>query len=171
MQIRRAESGDAKGMAKVHVDSWRTTYKEIVPQHFLDGMSYSERENRWSRQIMKQEVFVAENEKGTIVGFAAGGKERSGAYLEYDGELYAIYLLEEVQGQGIGKALVKQVAQSLLDRGYHSMLVLVLAENSARYFYETLGAVQIHTELETIAGERYEEVVYGWKSIKRLNEK
>lgn len=114
---------------------------------------------------------MAENEKGTIVGFAAGGKERSGAYLVYDGELYAIYLLEEVQGQGIGKALVKQVAQSLLDRGYHSMLVLVLAENSARYFYETLGAVQIHTELETIAGERYEEVVYGWKSIKRLNEK
>ncbi|WP_311195647.1 hypothetical protein [Planococcus sp. 107-1] len=64
MQIRRAESGDAKGMAKVHVDSWRTTYKEIVPQHFLDGMSYSERENRWSRQIMKQEVLWQKTKKG-----------------------------------------------------------------------------------------------------------
>ncbi|GKW44454.1 GNAT family N-acetyltransferase [Planococcus sp. NCCP-2050] len=170
MQIRRAESGDAKGMARVHVDSWRTTYKEIVHQRFLDSMSYSERENRWSRQIMDQEVFVAENEEGTIVGFAAGGKERSGAYPDFDGELYAIYLLEEVQGQGIGKALVKRVAHSLLKKGYNSMLVLVLAKNRSRYFYESLGAVQIHTEVETIGGERYEEAVYGWKSIKCINE-
>lgn len=170
MRIRRAELGDAKGMAKVHVDSWRTTYKEIVHQSFLDSLSYSERETRWSKQITDQEVFVAENEQGEIVGFAAGGKERSGTYPDYDGELYAIYLLKEVQGQGIGKALVKRVAHSMLEKGYNSMLVLVLAENRSRYFYETLGAVQIHTEVETIAGERYEEAVYGWKSIKWVNE-
>ncbi|GHH98705.1 hypothetical protein AM1BK_22480 [Neobacillus kokaensis] len=31
------------------------------------------------------------NNEGEIVGFSSGGKERSGKYNGFDGELYAIY--------------------------------------------------------------------------------
>lgn len=35
MKIRIATIEDAYAIAKVHVDSWKTTYKGIIPDHFL----------------------------------------------------------------------------------------------------------------------------------------
>lgn len=40
MQFRQATSQDAKRIAKVHVDSWRTTYQGIIPDSYLDGLTY-----------------------------------------------------------------------------------------------------------------------------------
>ena len=34
MKIRQANIEDAQGIGKVHVDSWRTTYKGILPDDF-----------------------------------------------------------------------------------------------------------------------------------------
>lgn len=36
MKIRKAYLNDALGVAKVQVDSWKTTYKNIVPEAYLD---------------------------------------------------------------------------------------------------------------------------------------
>jgi ribosomal protein S18 acetylase RimI-like enzyme len=52
-------------------------------------------------------VFVAENLDRNIVGFVAGGAERSGRFPGVSAELYAIYLLPEVRRRGIGTRLVK----------------------------------------------------------------
>jgi len=43
MIIRKAKLDDATGIAKVHVDSWRTTYKGIIPDDFLNNLSYEQR--------------------------------------------------------------------------------------------------------------------------------
>lgn len=84
MMIRKARSEDAKGIAKVHIDSWRTTYRGIVPDTYLKALHYEEKEEIWKRAILTGSVFIAENEEGQIVGFANGGKERSGQYSGYD---------------------------------------------------------------------------------------
>nr|CDQ32556.1 hypothetical protein BN993_01973 [Virgibacillus halodenitrificans] len=36
MEIRKANLIDALGVAKVQVDSWKTTYKNIIPEAYLD---------------------------------------------------------------------------------------------------------------------------------------
>ncbi|MEM5594184.1 hypothetical protein AAHH67_24905 [Niallia circulans] len=100
MIIRKAKDEDAKRIAKVHVDSWRTTYKGIVPDLFLERLNYEEREEIWKKAIPTGSVFVAENETGEIIGFANGGKERSGQYPGYVGELYAIYLWKPFKDKG-----------------------------------------------------------------------
>jgi hypothetical protein len=41
--IRRAEPRDAAGIAHVHVASWRTTYRGIVPDSYLDALDEPER--------------------------------------------------------------------------------------------------------------------------------
>lgn len=133
MTIRKATEDDAKGMAKVHVDTWRTTYTGIVPDEYLNNLSYQERENMWRQAIPHGGVYVAEVD-GKVVGFANGGKERSGNYPDYGSELYAIYILKEYQGQGIGEKLVLSVAKNLVDQGYTSMLVLVLEDNPSKHF-------------------------------------
>lgn len=43
MLIRKATYDDIKGMAKVNVDSWRTTYKNIIP----DWIGYTKLDNNY----------------------------------------------------------------------------------------------------------------------------
>ena len=164
MRIREAEIVDAEAIARVHVDSWRTTYKGIVPESFLQQLSYEQRAENWRRGIGKNAIYVAEDERGKIVGFATGGKERTGNY-DADGELYAIYLLNEVQGQGIGKKLTQILAQNLKDQGFTSMLVWVLDRNSSKQFYESLGGQPIDEAMIEIGGEEFKEIAYYWDNI------
>ncbi|MEI2404675.1 GNAT family N-acetyltransferase [Niallia taxi] len=119
----------------------------------------------WKVNIPNGNVYVAENTKGKIVGFACGGKERSGEFAGYDGELYAIYILEKYQGQGIGRKLTEAVKHHLREIGLTSMVILVLEGNKAYQFYEALGGKKIGILEDTIADKVVNELVYGWAEI------
>ncbi|GAE36213.1 GNAT family N-acetyltransferase [Halalkalibacter akibai] len=168
LKIRKAVIADAKGIGKVHVDSWKTTYENIVPAEFLSNLTYESREKVWINEIPKGGVYVAENSVGEIVGFSSGGKERSGKYKGFDGELYAIYILKKYQGKGIGKALVQPIINEITGMGLNSMLVLVLKDNSSRLFYEALGGKKLDEVEIKIAGKRLSEYVYGWRDVREF---
>lgn len=165
MRVREAKISDATGIALVHVESWRTTYKSILPKEFLMNLSYKRREQFWETSIPEGNVFVAENDEGKIVGFASGGIERGGKYEGYKGELTSIYILKEYQGRGIGKQLLKAVIKGIVKLGINTMLVLVLEDNNSKLFYEATGGKKIgEVEIE-IAGKKLNELVYGWDNI------
>lgn len=44
MSIRPAIIEDAAGIAKVHIDTWRIAYRDIVPQSYLNEMNYKDRQ-------------------------------------------------------------------------------------------------------------------------------
>ncbi|GLG02286.1 putative N-acetyltransferase YuaI [Alicyclobacillus hesperidum subsp. aegles] len=166
--IRRVSDSDYGQIARVHVDSWRTTYKGIVPDNYLDELSYETSEARW-RRVSAQNgpdyaMFVAEDGVGQIVGFANGGKERSGD-TDYDGELYSIYLRESHQRQGLGQKLFHRIVQHLVSTDFHSMLIWVLADNPACHFYESLGGVPIIEQDVEIDGKSLREIGYGWGNL------
>ena len=75
IHIRRAIKDDIPGIAKVHVDSWKTAYKGIFADEILDNIAY-ENEKTMGRYFSKegnhQFRFVAENLNGEIVGFIDG---------------------------------------------------------------------------------------------------
>ena len=171
MNIRLATVEDAAGIAKVHVDSWRTTYKGIIPDDFLANLNYESRETAWKRSLTEDShsnfVYVAEDESGQIVGFVLGGAERAGDK-GFSGELYAIYLFASYQGQGIGRALTAAIAQRLKQEGMNSMLVWVLANNPSRKFYERLGGQPVHEKTENVGGVPLVEIGYGWQDIEPL---
>jgi GNAT superfamily N-acetyltransferase len=168
--VRPARLDDSEGIARVQVASWRTTYPGMIPQDFLDSMDDAAFAGRWSERLShetsRRTTFVAEDE-GRLVGFATGGAEREGD-AQYDGELYAIYVLQEWQGQGLGRELVNAVAGALVERGLHSMLVWVLRDNlPARAFYERLGGVYVREHpLDFGAGFEVMEVSYGWGDVR-----
>ncbi len=168
MSIRKAVLKDASGIARVHVDSWRTTYKGIVPDTYLASLSYENREQMWMSGIEQNHVYIAEDDNGQIVGFATGGKERTGKYEAFVGELYAIYLLEGHQGKGIGRMLVQSVVDDLLEKKLNSMLIWAIEENPACRFYETLGGRKINKEEIEIEGKKLSEIAYGWDELADL---
>lgn len=173
MNIRVATLGDAYGIAKVHVDVWRTAYKGIMPDALLDDLSYDQRAAKRTELLEKTTsehcCFVAESQDSEIVGFTVGGpsREDSGSF---SGEIYAIYLLESEQGKGIGKQLLMRMAQWLLTQGHQSMLIWVLSENPTRKFYEAMGGEATTTKIVEFGGKPLEEISYGWSDLKAFLE-
>src|SRR5215831_7763536 len=98
--VRSAVPADAAAIAHVHVATWRSAYRDLLPADFLASLSESQYEERWTRALRDPatRIYVAEGGDG-VVGFASGGPERAGE-TGYEGELYAIYVLQEAQGHG-----------------------------------------------------------------------
>ncbi len=177
MRIRDATVSDAQKISQVHIDTWKTAYRGIVPQDYLDNLSYKEREERWTNILTNLEAvksnksftLVAEVEDERLVGFASAGKERSQDPV-YSGELYGIYILQDWQKKRIGTVLVKETVRRLINEGFCSMLVWVLADNPSRLFYESLGGKPIRTQLIKIGGADLKEVAYGWQRVSAILE-
>jgi len=144
--VRPAALEDAEAIARVNVATWRSAYRDLLPADFLAALNEANYAERWTRVIGEgtSRVFVVE-EPGGIVGFASGGRERAGEH-GFEGELYAIYVLDSAERRGHGRELVRAVAGALREMKLPDMIVWVLRDNApARRFYERLGGVYVRT--------------------------
>jgi ribosomal protein S18 acetylase RimI-like enzyme len=167
MNVRKATQNDLEGIANVHVSSWKTTYKGIISDSYLNSLSVEGRKKSWEwtfNNLNKDETIFLAEDNGRIVGFSNGGKSRSNEF-EHDGELYAIYLLKDYQRQGIGRMLVDSVVESLKSKNYKSLLVWVLEGNPSLNFYKRIGGGIIAKKEITIGGDTLNEVAIGWSSL------
>jgi uncharacterized protein YjaG (DUF416 family)/GNAT superfamily N-acetyltransferase len=123
LRIRRAVPTDGPAIARVHVDVSQVTYAAIIPAEHMATMTYERREAAW-RQILAEpkQVTVVATVDGAITGFANGGDRRAGP-AEYTGELYAIYLFPQNHRRGVGRALVRAVAEALADEGHRTIAI------------------------------------------------
>lgn len=170
MLIRPAIIDDATAISVVHIDTWKTAYRGMVPDYIIDGLDYVKNNERWRQTLSQGEdkrTFVAISDDGKIVGFATAGPNRNSQY-KFDGELYAIYILKNYQGQGFGRGLVNMVANWLHSKGYQSMMLWVLKDNPAKYFYEAMGGKFITIEKVEIGNSFLDELSYGWDDLSRF---
>lgn len=167
MIIREATLSDAEAIAKVYVDCWKTTYKNIVPDSFLNNLSYDKRKQYWNFNISNREnyIFVAVNDKSEIVGFTVGCKEKTGKYKDYLGEVTSLFVLEKYQRTGIGKELLQNLFVRLNNLQLSTVLVWMLEENNACSFYENLGAKLIDTQTLDFPKMKLKAIAYGWDEI------
>lgn len=166
--IRTAALSDAEGVAFVHVESWKTTYKGLLSDTLIASRTLERRIEQWSRQLATPNparvLFVAED-AGRIVGYVQLGPTRT-PDLPYTHELYAIYTLAEVQGRGLGRALFNTGVQWLRDREVNTMMLWVLEGNlAARGFYERMGGQMVTRRIDPDFTEPVSELAYGWHSL------
>ena len=167
--IRPALQDDAAEIARVHVEAWRSSYRGLLADEFLDSLSEAGYSDRWRRVIGDgaSRVFVVEEADG-IVGFASGGRERAGES-GFEGELYAIYIVAGSQRKGHGRELVRAMVAALREMGLRDMIVWVLRDNTpAREFYERLGGIYVRSQPITIGPTTLEEVSYGWRGFEDI---
>jgi L-amino acid N-acyltransferase YncA len=165
--IRVATLQDAGAIARVHVESWRTTYAGMVPAEYLASLDVGQREVSWREWLpLDIDVFVAEVD-GEVVGFVGGGAIREPVE-GFDAELFAIYLLRDAQRRGIGMALLKRLAGSLKARGYRSMMAWVLEDNSSGEFYSRSGGVRVASKEMEVGGVMLPVVAYGWGDLEGI---
>jgi len=170
MIIRHAVLADAASIARVHVVSWRAAYAGIVSQAHLDSLDEAQFAKRWQHWITSEtsSTFCVAAVDGALCGFASAGPIRKPISF-YDGELYAIYVLPEMQRQGVGRGLFGYIADELVAQKLHHLLLWSLRDNPSTGFYGRLGGEVAAEDLLEIGGETLPTVAFGWKDIANRN--
>ena len=164
--IRRAHAGDALAIAKVHVDSWRAVYRELLPTSYLSKLSDSHVAESILHGLLDPHTlyFIAEAQRGKAVGYICGGPNRTGHQI-YQSEIYELYISPAFQRRGLGRRLGSVLAGHLHRRHYYTLVVWVLALNPNRRFYEKIGGLFSGSKIIAFAGKRLQAAAYGWIDI------
>ena len=146
--IRYANLKDAKRIATININGWRTAYKGIVSDEEL-AILYVEKAtiNVRERLIAKpHEIIVIEYET-EIEGFIGFGTARDEDITKTCAEIYAVYFDVKYYGNGSAITLMNWVFNRLKDAGYHEVILWVFKDNHrARRFYEKMGFTTLTKE-------------------------
>jgi ribosomal protein S18 acetylase RimI-like enzyme len=169
--IRPATVEDCDKVGALQVKTWLETYRGLLPDTVLVGLSTVEQAATWRRILSREppgSMVIAELPSRMLVGFAGGGIRR-GKRLDHDSEVYALYVLGAAQRQGIGRRLMAAVGRELRAKGGRSICLWVLRDNvPARQFYEALGGMACGEKIESMGGRKLPEIAYGWDDIDRF---
>jgi L-amino acid N-acyltransferase YncA len=142
VKIRKATLEDVKTISNIYALSWKSAYKGIVPQKYLDELKcnfwISSFQNWINNNILTAQLIY---ENDTPIGCVAYGNARDAKFAQWV-EIVSIYLLPDYFRKGYGQKLLKTALIDMKTNGYKNCYLWVLKENSnARHFYESNGFI------------------------------
>lgn len=167
VHVRPAVADDAPVIARIYVDTWRSVYAGSIPDNVLTRMSHARQASAWRHEIGVRKgrwVLVAELAESGVIGFVGLGANRFGP-ASYDGEIQTLYVMDDFQGKGVGRALLGAGLRHLKTKGFQAGVVWVLSSNPARFFYEAMGGQRIAERNEPLWGTVLAETAYGWPGL------
>lgn len=179
MHFRRAEADDATRIADLHTRSWRSAYRGLLPDAYLDGPLLEERLTHWSAKLPKAQaddfVLIAEqgnNPLGFITVWCHPASKADDPYGNYPGAFVDnLHVHPDTRGQGLGRQLLLKSlehVQSLADCA-PSLWLWVLAKNApALGFYHALGGTIAETMTEPFGGISVETHRVIWTDLEAL---
>ncbi len=139
--VRKKQKEDCFELAHLITIVWNETYKEIVPDDFLNNLYLNEKErakksyDKFNEVENHQYVLVVDNK---VVGFINVGKSDETEYNNC-GEIHALYIIKEYQGNGFSKLLIDAGIKELKKLGCNKMIIGCLVGNPSNKFYEHIG--------------------------------
>jgi ribosomal protein S18 acetylase RimI-like enzyme len=161
MHLRTGEGLDLKAVGRVHWRSRAAAYAHILAPDAVAGGSAEALGEWWTERLKWEQdthrLTVADHD-GEIVGFTyVGPSETEGAV-----ELYAIHVVPELVGTGVGRELMVNALEQLREIGGERAVLWVLEENGrARRFYERGGwKPDGETRVEAVSGQPVPQLRY-----------
>jgi ribosomal protein S18 acetylase RimI-like enzyme len=162
--IRRALPGDAKQIAAVHDSAWREAYRGLIPGQELERLIARRGPDWWRRAVAQGSRLLVLDMHGAVGGYVSYGRNRAPT-LDFDGEIFELYLAPEYQGMGFGSRLFHAGRRDLAVNGLDTMLVWTLSENiRAVEFYRRLGGRQIRRASEHFGAEKLGRLAFGFSA-------
>ena len=159
--IRLNRIEDQEGMARIKVDCWQDTYKNIIDQSYLDSLNYEIQTNKYidSFDEYKNMVLVAEDVNNhKIIGYACFSTDAN----EYaDAELISLYIDKNYSRRGVGTSLLRETIKELKKYNKKTMMLWCIKENkNAIKFYEKMGGIKAFDKMAKIGNKVYQEYGY-----------
>lgn len=169
--LRRATLADAPAIAKLHVDVWRSAYRDLAPPKALQVLDIPKRQALWTTVIEKpapkSHLVVAEQDE-ELIGFCYGGPTSLPIYAGR-AEIKTLYVRQDRQGCGVGRRLLRETVRWLAHDGCERIgLAVVKGNNQAIGFYERLGARREAQFVDPGPIWRSENLLYVWDDVALL---
>jgi ribosomal protein S18 acetylase RimI-like enzyme len=163
--VRPARLDDAESIARLDVETWQATYAGILGTPYLVSLSPARREHGWTSVIRRDpaSVHVAIDRNEVIVGFGSCGACRAEA--NFTSEVFTLYVAPDWQNRGIGRILLMSMFRRLAAQNHDSVVIWVLRENPARFFYQRLGGKEVRRKLLPFNGGEVAATAYGWRDL------
>ena len=106
MEIRKANTNDIDNIADLYVSNWRETYRGLVSDGYLDGMTHEYAVSKWKDHVCAPDkMILAAYEGGRFAGFAVCDPDMEIADCLF---LASLHIAPEFRSKGIGSALIKE---------------------------------------------------------------
>jgi ribosomal protein S18 acetylase RimI-like enzyme len=162
IEVRQAKIADAAAVAATHDDAWRTAYQGIIPGAELEKLINRRGPQWWESAIRKGSRVSVLCFGDTVAGYANYGRNRARS-LQFEGELYELYLRPEFQGLGFGRKLFTSARRDLAQSGLRSTVVWALSDNeTALDFYRHLGGRLVARSSERFGDKTLDKVAFAW---------
>ena len=119
---------------------WKSEYRGIVADDYLDSMSSDERHKALLKRFDKNASdFLIMTKDDSLIGAAVFGKSFIEGF-ESGGEISAIYLHKDYIGKGYGHKLFTEIERILTEKCYPYFILDVLKNNTRAFeFYAKHG--------------------------------
>ncbi|MCV7102045.1 GNAT family N-acetyltransferase [Mycobacterium palustre] len=141
IEVRPAAPEDTRDVARVHARSWRSAYRGLLPDGYLDGLDPEVLARRYTfgRMGIRVPSTVLAVDGPAVCGLVTTGLSRDEGLPNF-GELMALYVDPAYLGTGVGRLLITAARERLRGLGVAGALLWVLDGNArARRFYERDG--------------------------------
>jgi ribosomal protein S18 acetylase RimI-like enzyme len=162
IEVRPAKAADAPAVAATHDEAWRAAYQGIIPGAELEKLINRRGPQWWDSAIRKGSRVSVLSFGDRVAGYANYGRNRARS-LQFDGEIYELYLRPEFQGLGFGHRLFSAAKRDLIQSGLKSMVVWALSDNEpAVEFYRALGGRMVARSSERFGNKSLDKVAFAW---------
>ena len=146
MKIRRATQSDLQDIAAIHIESWKDSYSDVLPEEFLVWQIDREFIQHWSEIEIKNEDLVLVAEENSVIGFIA-------VWCRPIPFIDNLHVIPSQRSKKVGSALMKAVAKELINQGHKTAHLWVFESNEkAIRFYERLGGIKKEQSIKTVFG-------------------
>jgi ribosomal protein S18 acetylase RimI-like enzyme len=141
--IRVAKSADVKKIARIHIDTWRVSFRGQSSEADLETRGVRRRETFWRGRLGQARGSVFVIERDGLVGFCDFSPSRDKDADKTVGEIAAFYVISDDLRMGAGKVLCCHALAQARKQGYKVITLWISASNgNAMRFYESLGFVR-----------------------------
>ena len=118
MAVRQALSADAARIAEIHIASWQTAFRRIMPENLLDHQNLEERRAEWLTNMREYpgNLVVVEECGAGVLGFACGGPLSKLEPDRFNGQVFGIHVAPDVKRRGYGHQLMAASRRDLRRR-------------------------------------------------------
>lgn len=162
--IRDATPDDLPDIARLHAANWRAAYRGMLPDSFLDRGVDDYMAGRWAALPGPGWRLRVASGAGGLRGFASFATDTGeGPYLDN------LHVASKARGAGLGRALMRDMAEILCAAGQDRAYLIVLKDNAgARAIYQKLGGTEGAPFDDEIAGHHIESLPVRWSTLAPL---
>ena len=171
IKLRPAELSDFEAIARLHVDNWRTNYRGILSDNYLDKEIEKDRLDTWFKRLsgpVENQIVTIATRDNIFAGFCC-------LYLDDDrafGSLIDnLHVSSTLQKSGIGKRLVIDSANKVYDKAKNKKMYLWVyeANKNARIVYDRLSGTNFETiEKENPDGTKSKTCRIVWDDLTKI---